>query len=42
VKGFFLSRVERVARDPDALHRDAGQVRGRFHGERGRMSGGGE
>jgi hypothetical protein len=25
-----LSRGERVARDPDALHRDAGRVRGRL------------
>jgi hypothetical protein len=28
-----LSRGERVDRDPDALHRDAGRVRGRLHGE---------
>jgi len=27
--GFSLSLGERVARDPDALHRDAGRVRGR-------------
>ena len=32
---FALSRGERVDRDPDALHRDAGRVRGQAHGEDG-------
>jgi hypothetical protein len=30
-----LSRGERVDRDPDALHRDAGRVRGHLHDEEG-------
>jgi hypothetical protein len=29
--GLTLSRGERVGRGPDALHRDAGRVRGPFH-----------
>jgi hypothetical protein len=32
---FALSRGERVDRDPDSLHRDAGRVRGQLHGEEG-------
>jgi len=30
-----LSLGERVDRDPDAFHRDAGRVRGPLHGEEG-------
>jgi hypothetical protein len=30
-----LSLGERVARDPDILHRDVGRVRGHLHGEEG-------
>jgi hypothetical protein len=32
---FALSQGERVDRDPDALHRDAGRVRGYLHGGEG-------